>query len=176
MGFRFAAQNRRTVSSLCHPDEVIDQDYSFCVLHRSHRGGEFLYLYETGDCTGSETRAPDELSLSHAMVASLVSRGPEPGNETFLLNREIPEGAHFEGLFLPAEGFLTLSYASAGPKLSGSIRVSCSRPKVAVTTRAAIAHVLLDYGGSEGYVAHFDATYLPWSKEILPHDIFIESF
>lgn len=173
MSFRIAMQSRRAMSSLSRPHEVVDQSYDFLIAHRVGGADEHLILSEAGPCTGGEGRAPDDLRARHVMIGTLVSRGPEPGTETFLLNSHIPYGARFRGLFQPADGFLRLTRSSVGALLSGVCRLSNAArptPEGSDCGDQTIVRALATIPDPVGCVLQIDAAYVPWAQEILPPD------
>lgn len=170
MNFRIAMQCRRAASSLCRPHEVIDQSFEYLLAERVSSTAEYILLAEAGPCNGTEAEAPETLKEQHVMIGKLVSRGPEPGNETFLLERHIPQMVRFRGMFLPSEGFLRLRRSSVGTILTGICRLTWADGQFANAADQTIARA--NSGGAEavGCVQHLDASYIPWAREVLPHE------
>lgn len=172
MSFRIAMQARRAVSSLCRPHEVIDQTYDFLIAERRHGRDEHLYLSEAGPCSPHASHAPTALKPRHVVIATLVSRGPAPGSETFLLERHIPARAEFSGMFLPADGSLRLTRSSVGVTIFGACRLTCAtRRDTRGCADQTIARALCDTTNPAGCVIHIDAAQIPWDRETLPHDL-----
>lgn len=162
MTFFIAMQNRRAVASYLHPQTIIRECREFIMVARSGGKNEYLSISNAGASTGIEGQAPQELSPDLSVFATLVSQGPN-NTEIFVVERNLPEGQEVFGQHVGGDGYFFLSQSEDLVSLKGAVRL-----KPDMKTRSLENRCMLLAENEPGATIHFDATYVPWSRELLP--------
>lgn len=162
MSFFIAMHNRRATASFYHPQSIISERSEFLIVARSGERNQYLSISVAGQCTGLEQHAPSELKPANVFLATLVSQGTN-GQETFIVESVAPERPIQNGSFVAGEGFFVLSEDDQDIVLKGTVRL---QPGVLEHPAATGAHLMFEE--DDGAVLHFDASYLPWSEELVP--------
>ena len=162
MTFFVAMQNRRATASYFHPQTIISERNEFLIVSRSGGRSEHLSISNAGASTGLEAEAPKELEADLVILATLVSQGPDDG-EVFLVERDPPEDIGPPGRFIGGDGYVYLRQSKDRLSLQGSVRF---RP--GPRTRPAANSCMLLSENEPGATVHFSASYVPWTRELLP--------
>ncbi len=162
MSFFIAMKNRRAMAGYWHPQAIISERHEFLIVSRSGGRNEYLSISNAGASTGEEEEAPSDLRPDLVILATLVSQGLD-GGEIFLVERDVPEGAKVSGRHIGGDGYLLLQDSASGLRIRGAARL---RP--GPETRRAHDRCLLLGENEPGATVHVDATYIPWSREVLP--------
>ena len=162
MSFFIAMQNRRAMATYSHPQTIISEGYEFIVVSRSGGPNDHLSISNAGASTGLESEAPSDLRPDFEILATLVSQGPD-GGEIFLVEREVPPGGNAGKGFVGGDGYVVLRQGGEGISITGAVRL---RP--GPETEVARTRCFLLADGEAGATLHFEARYIPWSREVLP--------
>ncbi len=165
MTFFIAMQNRRATASYLHPQTIIRESSEFLIVTRSGGQKEFLSISNAGASTGIEDEAPLELIPDLSIFATLVSQGPN-NTEIFIVERNLPEGRKISGHHVGGDGYIFLNQSEDLVSLKGAVRLKPDRK-----TRSLEDRCLLLAENEPGATIHLDASYVPWSRELLPYKL-----
>ena len=163
MTFFIAMRNRRAMASYLHPQTIIRECCEFLMVTRSGGQNEFLSISNAGASTGIEDEAPLELNPDLSIFATLVSQG-QNNTEIFIVERNIPFGQEVRGHHVGGDGYIFLQQSEHLFSLKGAVRL-----KPDMKTRLLGDRCLLLAENEPGATIHFDASYVSWSRELLPY-------
>ncbi|WP_120499077.1 hypothetical protein [Roseovarius sp. EL26] len=164
MSFFIAMQNQRAIASYHHPQTILARYNEFLIVKRSGKKNEFLSISNAGACLEREHEAPMELTADLAIFSTFVSQGPNE-SELFIVDRKLPDGQETIGHHVGGDGCVFLQQSGDTISLGGVIRLESG-----TQTGSHRNDCPLLAANEPGIVAHFDATYVPWSRELLPYD------
>ena len=163
MGFFIAMQNHRAMASYLHPQTILSEYSEFLIVKRSGDQNEYLSISNAGSSTGSEGEAPLVLHPELAIFATLVSKGPDE-SELFVVEKSLPDGQSVIGQHIGGDGCVFLRQTDDMISLGGVVRLKPGRPEDVLEHRCQLLAA-----NEPGAAIHFEATHIPWSRELVPN-------
>lgn len=162
MSFFIAMQSQRATASYQHPQTLLHHYNEFLVVKRSGHHNEYLSVSTAGHSSVDDAEAPAHLRPDLTLSATFASKGPDD-SELFVIERTPPEGQRLQGQYIVGDGCLFLRQSPHEISLYGVVRLKAEDQHDPMRQRCQL------FGANEpGAMIHFQATHIPWSRELLP--------
>ncbi|WP_370402470.1 hypothetical protein [Sulfitobacter sp. JB4-11] len=162
MTFFIAMQNRRAMAKFDNPRTIISESNEFLIVSRSGGCNQFLSVSNAGACTDLEVSAPGGLIPAFGIFATLVLQNTFDG-DLFLVERDTSRAPSPSKTTLGGDGYLLLYQSDNQISLTGAVRIQ-ERDDMPEALRQCLPFDEPDPGAT----LYFNASYLPWEREILP--------
>lgn len=168
MNFIVAMHNALRTAAYEAPARAADPVFEYLIVQRPD--AETITISDAGRAPPDKPdEAPATLAANNTQVGTLIRRDTAAGTETFILNRFLPSGLVLPRAesFFPADGFVVLGSRDGRPTVTVSGRHAHAR-EIAGGRFVAIDFPGAPTSSASAFTWHFDATHVPWPREVLP--------